>query len=303
MASSESLTQLQDDTKNIIREINDLLKFCWIKTKVPQITKNLKGFQLYDIKSKMEEGTKNVIKANEKLEVNLNELKTFVKEKNEILNQMFSLDLVFIMDITGSMDKFLNFTKEKINSIINKISEVSTVVVRLGFIGYRDDLDNKNYEYFKFPELSNDVEYFKNLLGTVKVGGGGDCEDMAGGLTRALEYDQNSKSKFALLIADAPCHGIQYHEISNFDSHQNGDPRYKIDEIIKTYASKNINLLCLNIDEKTRKLYENFKKYYNRGKKSDSTANIEVADFSQTENLAGMIVSKSKEFYEKRYDN
>ena len=146
MSSSESLTQLQDETKDIIREINDLLKFCWIKTKVPQISKNLKGFQLYDIKSKMEEGTKNVIKANEKLEVNLNELKAFVKEKNEILSQIFSLDLVFIMDITGSMDKFLSFTKERINSIINIISEESTVDVRLGFIGYRDDLDNKNYE-------------------------------------------------------------------------------------------------------------------------------------------------------------
>ena len=294
---------MQEDTKNIIREINDLLKFCWIKTKVPQITKSLKGFQLYDIKSKMEEGTKNVIKANEKLEVNLNELKAFVKEKDELLNQIFSLDLVFIMDITGSMDKFLSFTKEKINSIINKITEESTVNVRLGFIGYRDDLDNKSYEYFKFPELSNDVAYFKNSLESVKVGGGGDCEDMAGGLTRALEYDWKSKSKFALLIADAPCHGIQYHEVANFDSHQNGDPRYKIDEIIKTYASKNINLLCLNIDNKTRKLYENFKKYYNKGKKLDTTSTIEIEDFSKTEILAGMIVSKSKEFYEKRHEN
>ena len=303
MSSSESLTQLQDETKDIIREINDLLKFCWIKTKVPQISKNLKGFQLYDIKSKMEEGTKNVIKANEKLEVNLNELKAFVKEKNEILSQIFSLDLVFIMDITGSMDKFLSFTKERINSIINIISEESTVDVRLGFIGYRDDLDNKNYEYFKFPELSNDVAYFKNLLETVKVGGGGDCEDMGGGLTRALEYDWKSKSKFALLIADAPCHGIQYHEIANFDSHQEGDSRYKIDEIIKTYASKNINLLCINIDEKTRKLYENFKKYYNKGKKIDSTSTIEVADFSKSDELASMIASKSKELYEKRHDN
>ena len=303
MASSEELTQLQEETKNIIRNINDLLKFCWIKTKVPQITKNLKGFQLYDIKSKMEEGTKNVIKANEKLEIDLNQLKVFVKEKNDLLNQIFSLDLVFIMDITGSMDKFLKFTKEKIIEIINKITEDSTVKVRLGFIGYRDDLDNKSYEYFKFPELSSDVAYFKNSLESVKVGGGGDCEDMAGGMTKALEYDWNSKSKFALLIADAPCHGIQYHEIANFDSHQNGDPRYKMDEIVKTFAAKNINLLCLNIDNKTRQLYENFKKYYAKGKKLDSSSIIEVADFSQTEVLAGMIVSKSKEFYEKRHES
>ena len=242
MASSERLTELQEDTKEIIKDINDLLKFCWIKTKIPQITKDLKGFQLFDIKSKMEEGTKNVIKANEKLEVNLSELKVFVKEKEEILKQVFSLDLVFIMDITGSMEKFVTFTKEKIKSIINKITEESTVVVRLGFIGYRDDLDVKNLEYYKFAELSSDVAYFKQSLESIRVGGGGDCEDMAGGLTRALEYDWKSKSKFAILIADAPCHGIQYHGISNFDSFPNGDPRYKIDEIIKKYAAKEITV-------------------------------------------------------------
>ena len=127
MTSSEKMSELQEDTKVIIKEINELFKFCWVKTKIPQITKELKGFQLYDIKSKMDEGTKNVIKANEKLEVNLNELKKFVKEKGEILNQFFSLDLVFIMDITGSMERFIDFTKEKIISIINNITEETTV--------------------------------------------------------------------------------------------------------------------------------------------------------------------------------
>ena len=303
MASSERMSELQEDTKEIIKDINDLLKFCSIKTKIPQITKELKGFQLFDIKSKMEEGTKNVIKANEKLEVNLSELKVFVKEKEEILKQVFSLDLVFIMDITGSMEKFVNFTKEKIMFIINKITEESTVIVRLGFMGYRDDLDVKTLEYYKFPELSSDVAYFKQSLESIRVGGGGDCEDMAGGLTRALEYDWKSKSKFAILIADAPCHGEQYHGVTNFDSFPNGDARYKIDEIIKKYAAKEINLLCLNIVDKTKKLYENFEKYYNRGKKKDSLANIEVQDFSELENLASTIVSKSKEYYSRRHEN
>ena len=302
MASSENMTKLQEETKNIIKEINEILKFCWVKEKIPQITRDLKGFQLYDIKSKMQEGTKNVIKANEKLEVNLSELKAFVKEKEEILNQFFSLDLVFIMDITGSMEKFVDFTKEKINSIINKIKEETTVIVRLGFVGYRDYLDNKNMEYYKFPELSTDVEFFRTSLASVKVGGGGDCEDMVGGLVNALEYDWKSNTKFAFLIADAPCHGIQFHEVANFDTHDEGDSKYKIDDVVKQYATKNINLLCLNIEEKTRKLYENFIKYYNRGKKNNSLANIEIHDFTETEKLASIIVTKSKEFYAKRYD-
>ena len=303
MTSSEKMSELQEDTKEIIKEINELFKFCWVKTKIPQITKELKGFQLYDIKSKMDEGTKNVIKANEKLEVNLNELKKFVKEKGEILNQFFSLDLVFIMDITGSMERFIDFTKEKIISIINSITEETTVQVRLGFIGYRDYLDGKEWEYYKYPELTNDVGAFKRAVESIRVGGGGNCEDMVGGLVNALEYDWNSNTKFALLIADTPCHGIQYHEVPGFDSHEEGDSRYKIDEIVKQYAAKNINFLCLNIEPKTKKLYENFIKYYNRGKKANSTANIEVQDFTDSELLAAKIVSRSKELYSKRYEN
>ena len=66
------------------------LKFCWIKTKIPQITKDLKGFQLYNIKSKLEEGEKTIIKMNEKLIENFNELKNFVKEKDETLKNVFN---------------------------------------------------------------------------------------------------------------------------------------------------------------------------------------------------------------------
>ena len=90
LLSSELLIELQDETKSIIKEINDLLKFCWIKTKIPQITKDLKGFQLYNIKSKLEEGEKTIIKMNEKLIENFNELKNFVKEKDETLKNVFN---------------------------------------------------------------------------------------------------------------------------------------------------------------------------------------------------------------------
>ena len=90
LPSSELLLELQDETKSIIKEINDLLKFCWIKTKIPQITKDLKGFQLYNIKSKLEEGEKSIIKINEKLIENFNELKNFVKEKDETLKNVFN---------------------------------------------------------------------------------------------------------------------------------------------------------------------------------------------------------------------
>jgi hypothetical protein len=42
MASSEKMNELQKDTKEIIRDINDLLKFCWIKRKNTPNNKRIK---------------------------------------------------------------------------------------------------------------------------------------------------------------------------------------------------------------------------------------------------------------------
>jgi len=90
LPSSELLIELLDQTKSIIKEINELLRFCGIKTKIPEIKKDLKGFQLYDIKSKLEDGEKTLIKINEKLIVNLIELKNFIKEKDEASTNVFN---------------------------------------------------------------------------------------------------------------------------------------------------------------------------------------------------------------------
>ena len=305
MNSSEKLIELNDETQKLMEEINALLKFLFIK-KVKYYKKQIKGLQLYNIKKQVLEGTDNIIKANEKIEVDITKLKQFIEEKGEIINEVFTLDLAFIMDITGSMSVYLEFAKKQIISIINKIMEDTTVIVKLGFVGYRDDNDNnQNYkieEYVIFPELTKDVELVKNFISSANVGGGGDCEDMGGGLSSALKYKWKSRSRFAILIADMPCHGIRYHGYNN-DSLPEGDDRYKIEEIIEKFAEKNINLMCLNIKDETKILYNNFEKYYKKGKKESSTADIFVKDFKEEPNkLADILVSKAKEFYAKRHE-
>ena len=54
-----------------------------------------------------------------------------------------SLDLLFIMDITGSMTNYLEEAKNNILSIINSIIEKCPGIdINLGFIGYRDYYEN-----------------------------------------------------------------------------------------------------------------------------------------------------------------
>lgn len=306
MNISEKMKDLHDQEQDIMREINEFLKFL-NKPKVKYYQKELKGLQLFQINKKVIDGTESILVANQKIKADLTKLKEFVDEKDNEINKVFSLDLAFIMDITGSMEPYLTFAKEKIITVINKIMEDSTVMVNLGFVGYRDDLnkEDRGGEYVICPELTRDIELVKNLLSLAEVGGGNDiCEDMAGGLYYALQYKWKSRSKFAMLIADAPCHGVQYHGLNDdSDFHKGGDPIYKIDELVKDFAAKNINLMCLNIEEITRKLYENFKKYYKSGLKQNSNSEIIVRDFNEdTSKLTDIIVSKAKEFYNKRHE-
>ena len=58
-----------------------------------------------------------------------------------------SLDLLFVMDIAGSMYPYLNQAKQNILNIMNKIIiECPGIDINLGFIGYRDvyEVNKKN---------------------------------------------------------------------------------------------------------------------------------------------------------------
>ena len=294
--SSKKLNDLQQEAKEVQKLLNELLKFC----SLPQIRneiKEYKGLQLDEIKKEVINGTDNIIQANKKIEVDVSKLRKYIKEKEELIDELISLDLVFIMDITGSMRNHLEFAKKNILSIINIITSNSTMKVNLGFVGYRDYLDTKQYRYLIYPEITDEIEKVKNFISSSQVGGGGDCEDMAGGLDSALNYKWKGRTRFALLIADVPCHGIKYHGVPNFDKFPDGDPKYDVIEIIKNFGKKNRNLVCLNLTDKTIKLYNNFVDYYQKGKKSNNTANIYVGALGkETEKLADLIVSNAKKF-------
>lgn len=79
---------------------------------------------------------------------------------------------------------------------------------------------------FQFSSDVNKCEKFLNLL---EADGGGDTpEDMAGAFNLALEQDWISQCKYAILIADAPCHGKQYHD--HDDTYPKGDPAGRVVE-------------------------------------------------------------------------
>ena len=181
-----------------------------------------------------------------------------------------SLDLLFIVDITGSMDPYLKQVKNELINIINGIvNNCPGIDINLGFIGYEDF-----YEMHYDIDFTKDHEYIKNYIKRIYPEGGGSYypdEDVALALELALKKNWKSKAKLAVFIADAPGHGEKYggHNTSSSDPE-----RREIDEMITEMAEESISLFCLRITNKTDIMFKVFKDIYNKKKQNNTLFKI-----------------------------
>ena len=203
--------------------------------------KELSEFQKSFIKSQKENFDKNY-----------NILKNDFRFLEEYETRIFkdtNLDIMFIMDLTGSMGIWLNEAKKNIKKIIEEIYDNNPgSKIRISFIGYRDFIEEKEERKYDKIEFTENLEQFNNFLSKLDCSGGGDePEDVVGALQQALNMKWESNAKYAVLVADAPCHGKNYHNIS-FDKFPNGDPSgVKLEDVMKQfYEKKNYFLLYRN---------------------------------------------------------
>lgn len=119
-----------------------------------------------------------------------------------------SLDVVFLIDTTGSMGDEIDRLKANITSMTEKISTLpATPDVRYGMTLYRDRGDLFETRTF---DLTADQGAFEVALDEVQADGGGDTpEDLNAGLRDALDKQSwrgDDAVKLVFLVADAPPH-------------------------------------------------------------------------------------------------
>ncbi len=118
-----------------------------------------------------------------------------------------SIDVVFVLDTTGSMGGLIEGAKQKIWSIANAISQAQqTPVIRFGLVGYRDRGDD--YVTTITP-LTEDIDTVYADLMNYKAQGGGDTpESVNEALFTAVERfewtEQERALKLIYLVGDAP---------------------------------------------------------------------------------------------------
>eukprot|EP01035_Chromulina_nebulosa_P017434 gene17434-22986_t len=163
------------------------------------------------------------------------------KNDNNNVKESKELDLVFLMDCTGSMGQYIDSAKQNIQSIANRIVQQENCDVRFGLVAYRDHPPQDSTFVTKIFEFTSETSTIQNSLNQLSASGGGDGPEA---VTAALFEANNlnwrpNASKIVLLIADAPPHGLG----ERGDGFPNGDPNgFDPLVIAREMAQKNITI-------------------------------------------------------------
>eukprot|EP01122_Echinamoeba_exundans_P000814 TRINITY_DN1074_c0_g1_i2.p1 TRINITY_DN1074_c0_g1~~TRINITY_DN1074_c0_g1_i2.p1 ORF type:complete len:542 (+),score=115.89 TRINITY_DN1074_c0_g1_i2:1680-3305(+) len=186
---------------------------------------------------------------------------TVQAEAAKYLRRAKALDLVFLMDCTGSMGPWIAAAKESIRGVIAAAKELEQgAYVRVAFVGYRDIGDARRFEIIRFVEPSDEAgvsNMTTNIAGIAATGGDDGPEDVAGGLKHVLDLQWYAGTRVLLHIADAPCHGRQYHNYD--DDYPGGDPSGLVPEnLLLELAEKNVDLYFGKITSHTDSMIDVF---------------------------------------------
>jgi myosin protein heavy chain len=184
----------------------------------------------------------------------------YIKKKEE---KEFRLDVLIILDVTSSMEEYLNKFKIEFRTMIdNLMGKYHKALVYVGFIGYRDLNDIALGDDYIDIDFTVNYDKLENEIKKIEADGGDDIpEDVAGAFEMALKKKWRGDTKVALLITDSPCHGAEFHNSNEIKDDYDDDSNIK--EKIHEFKDKNISLICFELSKNTAKMFEKFEEEYN----------------------------------------
>ena len=167
-------------------------------------------------------------------------------KKREIKSKEVRFCLSIVMDTTGSMESYINATRDNIVRILNELEQIERanhlpkggiVAQVVQYKDYADEMTGETAEY-----ITHDFGKLKDKLASFCPDGGDDgcdcdyglCEDIQGGLIRALrqmkQAPYNTYNHLILVVGDYPNHGD--HPRCTLSHTKNGESINKLWNII-----------------------------------------------------------------------
>ena len=129
------------------------------------------------------------------------------------------IEIMFVVDVTGSMGDEISFLKAELADVINKIAENNSgAEIKLALLFYRDNYDDVPFDYYDFTDVTTEsgLSAQQNALNKQYATGGGDYPEA---VDEALEIAVNKQwstgatTKLIFQVLDAPAHnGNKYKE-------------------------------------------------------------------------------------------
>jgi von Willebrand factor type A domain len=170
------------------------------------------------------------------------------------------LDIVFVLDVTGSMTFAINGVRDGIQKFVDELAR-NRLEAQVGMLAFKDEYEDRDaFNILTFganKHFTKDALEFSKRVGSLKADGGGDTpESSLDAMIKAAKLPFRSNSvKILLLITDAP-----YKEMKDV---ANGQLRPKpnhnpatILQTIKALKEKKINQVHLITKQQYRPLYE-----------------------------------------------
>ncbi|PRP80235.1 hypothetical protein PROFUN_12174 [Planoprotostelium fungivorum] len=212
---------------------------------------------------------------NEKLRASSSARDAEVAKRTEQLNRFrFGLDLCFLVDVTYSMHPWIKAVRDKVGEVITAAMTIdSRVIPRVSFVGYRDHCDEERFFTIDFAPMDELVNLQEQLDECEAIGGGDGPEDVCGGFDQALHLDWQSSTRLIIHIADAPCHGRQYHNFK--DDYPEGDPTgLSLETLLGKVCDKRIDLYFGKINNRTDKMTNIFREELRKRNKPFTILNL-----------------------------
>jgi Mg-chelatase subunit ChlD len=153
------------------------------------------------------------------------------------VEKLKQLDLVFCVDLTGSMAHFIATAKQQMAKVLAALRDALGDGLRVAIVGYRDHCDGK--KLLEVHELDRDLARVATMVARLEVSGGGDApEAVYTGLAACLELAWIKGSyRVVILVGDAPPHGVG----AAGDQHAKGDPTgYSLDDMANRLEAEGV---------------------------------------------------------------
>lgn len=123
-----------------------------------------------------------------------------------------ALDLVFLVDETGSMGAYIEVVKARLAEIVDVLSGSPLCrSLRIGLVTYRDHPPQDNTYASKTTDLTDDLAKIRSAVDRMRASGGGDGpESVTDGLFEIVRMGwRPNAAKTVVWFGDAPPHGVE----------------------------------------------------------------------------------------------